>query len=90
MRIQGWHIVVLLVVIVLLFGANRLPDLARSVGQSLKIFKNEVKDLRDDPADGSTGARGTSATSTDPHRTDARDGVDPSVRRSADGDRPGT
>lgn len=48
MRIQFWHIVVLVVVVVLLFGANRLPDLARSVGQSLKIFRNEVKDLKDD------------------------------------------
>ncbi|NCT90720.1 twin-arginine translocase TatA/TatE family subunit [Cellulomonas sp. APG4] len=48
MRLQFWHIVVVLVVIVLLFGANRLPDLARSVGQSLKIFKNEVKELRED------------------------------------------
>ena len=53
MRIQFWHIVVLVVIIVLLFGANRLPDLAKAVGQSLKIFKNEVKDLTEDskPAD---------------------------------------
>ncbi|MBT0995152.1 Sec-independent protein translocase subunit TatA [Cellulomonas sp. DKR-3] len=49
MRVQPWHVVVLLVVILLLFGAKRLPDLAKSVGQSMKIFKNEVKDLRDDP-----------------------------------------
>lgn len=48
MRIQPWHIVVLVIVVVLLFGANRLPDLARSVGQSLRIFKKEVKDLQDD------------------------------------------
>ncbi len=43
-------ILVLVFIVVLLFGANRLPDLARSVGQSLKIFKSEVKDLRDDDA----------------------------------------
>lgn len=48
MRVQFWHIVVLLLVVLLLFGANRLPDLARSVGKSMKIFKDEVKDLRDD------------------------------------------
>lgn len=41
-------IVVLILLVVLLFGSNRLPDLARSVGQSLKIFKSEVKDLRED------------------------------------------
>lgn len=72
MRVQPWHVVVLVVVIVLLFGANRLPDLARSVGQSMKIFKNEVKDLRDDdkpaaraadqtPQDRPDGGTGTSA-----------------------------
>lgn len=49
--LQGWHILVVLVVIVLLFGANKLPGLARSVGQSLKIFKDEVKDLKDSPAE---------------------------------------
>ncbi|WP_435735917.1 Sec-independent protein translocase subunit TatA [Cellulosimicrobium sp. PMB13] len=41
-------IVVLILLVVLLFGSRRLPDLARSVGQSLKIFKKEVKDLRED------------------------------------------
>jgi sec-independent protein translocase protein TatA len=48
MRIQFWHIVVLVVLVVLLFGANRLPELAKALGQSLKIFKNEVKDLTAD------------------------------------------
>lgn len=87
MRIQGWHIIVLLVVILLLFGANRLPDLARSVGQSLKIFKNEVKDLRDDPAD-----RPSDATQAhDPYRgtTPGTTDAPPSVRPT-DGDRPTT
>lgn len=42
------HLLVLLIVLLLLFGARRLPDLARSVGQSLRIFRSEVKDLRDE------------------------------------------
>ena len=56
MRLQAWHLVVLIVVVVLLFGANRLPELARAVGQSLKILKSEVKDLteEDKPAAGPT------------------------------------
>ena len=49
-NLQGWHIVVLVVVILLLFGAKRLPDLAKSVGQSLRIFKREMKDLTGDDA----------------------------------------
>lgn len=39
----GWHALIILVVVILLFGAAKLPLLAKSVGQSLKIFKNEVK-----------------------------------------------
>ncbi|QAY71912.1 Sec-independent protein translocase subunit TatA [Xylanimonas protaetiae] len=42
------HILILVVVLLLLFGARRLPDLAQSVGQSLKVFRKEVKELRDD------------------------------------------
>jgi sec-independent protein translocase protein TatA len=42
------HWIVLLVIVLLLFGAKRLPDLAKSVGQSLKIFKKEIKELNDD------------------------------------------
>ena len=38
------HILLLLLVVVLLFGAKRLPDTARSIGKSLKIFKSELKD----------------------------------------------
>lgn len=45
-----WAIVVLVVLVVMLFGARRLPDVAASVGKSLKIFKREVKDLTEDVA----------------------------------------
>ena len=53
---KPWHVIVLLVVVLLLFGARRLPDLAKSVGQSMKIFKNEVKDLTEDSAPPTTPA----------------------------------
>gem|GEM_PF-707658 len=42
------HIIFLLIVVILLFGYRKLPDIARSVGQSMKVFKKEVKELRDD------------------------------------------
>jgi sec-independent protein translocase protein TatA len=43
-----WHLLILAGVFVLLFGAKRLPDAARSIGKSLRIFKTEVKGLHDD------------------------------------------
>ena len=51
-NLTGWHFLIILVVILLLFGAPKLPGLAGSLGQSMKIFKNEIKsDTVDDPAD---------------------------------------
>jgi sec-independent protein translocase protein TatA len=41
-------LIVLIVVLILLFGAKRLPDAARSLGRSLRIIKAETKGLADD------------------------------------------
>ncbi len=49
---DGWHFVILAVVIVLLFGAKRLPDAARSLGRSMRILKTEVRTMRDDDVPG--------------------------------------
>lgn len=47
--LRPWHIIVLVVVLVLLFGAKRLPGAARSLGRSLRIIKAETKGLVDEP-----------------------------------------
>ncbi|WP_433393768.1 Sec-independent protein translocase subunit TatA [Micromonospora sp. KLBMP9576] len=46
--LKPWHIAVLVVVLILLFGAKRLPDAARSLGRSLRIIKAETKSLHED------------------------------------------
>lgn len=48
---QGLEWLVILAIVVLVFGAAKLPDLARSSGQALRIFKTETKGLRDDEKD---------------------------------------
>ena len=47
--LQPWHWVIVIAVFVLLFGAKKLPDAARSLGQSMRIFKSEVKEMKSDP-----------------------------------------
>ncbi len=47
-NLNGWHFLILLVVILLVFGAPKLPGLAKSLGQSLKIFRNEMKSDKTD------------------------------------------
>ncbi|MDR6690923.1 sec-independent protein translocase protein TatA [Microbacterium sp. 1154] len=54
-NLTGWHALIVLAVIVLVFGAAKLPALARSLGQSVRILKTEVAESRtelpDAPAD---------------------------------------
>ena len=42
------EIVILLIVVLVLFGAKRLPDSARSLGRSMRIFKSEMKEMKED------------------------------------------
>lgn len=79
MRLQAWHAIVLLVVILLVFGASRLPDITRNVGKSMKIFKEEVKDLRDDgnTVKDAVNPSESSDTTVNTTATDAQHGVTP-------------
>jgi sec-independent protein translocase protein TatA len=52
---QGPELIILLVVVMVLFGSKKLPGAARSLGQSLRIFKAETKGLREDYKDGLDG-----------------------------------
>lgn len=47
-NLGGWEFVILIGILVLLFGAKRLPDMARSIGQSARVFKGEMKGMKDD------------------------------------------
>ncbi|GAA1799604.1 twin-arginine translocase TatA/TatE family subunit [Agromyces neolithicus] len=55
-NLNGWHAVIIIAVILLLFGAPKIPQLARSLGQSMRILKTEI---RQEP-----GAKGASDTPT--------------------------
>jgi sec-independent protein translocase protein TatA len=45
-----WHWVVLALVVIALFGYKKLPDAARSLGRSLRIFRTEIKGMTEDDA----------------------------------------
>jgi sec-independent protein translocase protein TatA len=46
--LSPWHVLIVVAVFVLLFGARKLPDAARSLGRSMRILKAETKALRED------------------------------------------
>jgi len=43
-NLNGWHAVIIIAVILLLFGAPKIPQLARSLGQSMRILKTEIRE----------------------------------------------
>ena len=63
-ELSPWHLLILAVVVLVLFGAKRLPDSARSLGRAMRIFKSETRGLHgDEQADDGQAAQGQPAQS---------------------------
>jgi sec-independent protein translocase protein TatA len=73
----------IILAILLLFGYKKLPDASRSLGRSLRIFKGEMKGMKDDDSAGG-GLRGKDAARTTPVRGEIVAPATPAT--SADGD----
>lgn len=56
--LQPWHWLIVIAAFILLFGAKKLPDAARSLGKSMRIFKSEIKEMQSDdkPGDATSDA----------------------------------
>ncbi|WP_217183872.1 Sec-independent protein translocase subunit TatA [Streptomyces sp. AC495_CC817] len=62
----GWpHLLIILAVILLLFGAAKLPALAKSLGQSARVFKGEMKAMKNDDASEAPASGSPAASTTD-------------------------
>jgi len=61
-NLNGWHLLILILVVLLIFGAPKLPGLARSLGQSMRIFRSEVKAMKDDDSTDSQSESTSSPT----------------------------
>ncbi len=65
------EIIVIAVIVVLLFGAPKLPELARSIGKSMRILKDETQSLTGDSESDKTGKSDKTSKSDSALRTDA-------------------
>jgi sec-independent protein translocase protein TatA len=54
-NLSGWHLVAIFAVVLLVFGATRLPALARGIGQSVRILRSEVAEGKADAPDVEAG-----------------------------------
>ncbi|MBU6145025.1 MAG: twin-arginine translocase TatA/TatE family subunit [Acidobacteria bacterium] len=50
-NIGGWEWIILLLIVLIIWGAPKLPGFAKSLGQSMRIFRKEMKQLSDERAD---------------------------------------
>ncbi|MEU6371873.1 Sec-independent protein translocase subunit TatA [Streptomyces sp. NPDC046909] len=65
--LEPWHLLIVAIVVIVLFGSKKLPDTARALGRSMRILKSEAKAMKDDdtaaetpaetPATGASAAR---------------------------------
>lgn len=63
-HLQGWHLVIIIVLALLLFAGPKLPKIARSLGQSMRIFKSEVRQMKDDDKPGTSSTPSSPAAPT--------------------------
>jgi sec-independent protein translocase protein TatA len=64
-NLTGWHLLIIVAVVLLLFGAPKLPGFARSLGQSMRIFRSEVKTMKSESeADAATPAADAATAGT--------------------------
>ncbi|WP_406503086.1 Sec-independent protein translocase subunit TatA [Streptomyces sp. NBC_00212] len=68
--LEPWHLLILAIVIILLFGSKKLPDTARALGKSLRILKSETKAMKQEGAQAAAPADSPPAAQPEaPHRT---------------------
>ncbi|WSQ12931.1 Sec-independent protein translocase subunit TatA [Streptomyces sp. NBC_01231] len=46
--LEPWHLLIIAIVIIVLFGSKKLPDAARGLGKSMRILKSEAKAMKED------------------------------------------
>lgn len=46
--LEPWHLLIVAIVMILLFGSKKLPEAARGLGKSMRILKSEAKAMKDD------------------------------------------
>lgn len=71
--LEPWHLLVLAIVLVVLFGSKKLPDTARALGKSMRILKSETKAMKDESAASEAPASGVAAQVITPAPTAAGD-----------------
>ncbi|MEV6513778.1 Sec-independent protein translocase subunit TatA [Streptomyces sp. NPDC051642] len=63
--LEPWHLLVVAIVIIVLFGSKKLPEAARGLGKSMRILKSEAKAMKDEGGPQSAAERSDTASAPD-------------------------
>lgn len=77
MQLGPWEIIAIVVLVIVLFGAKKLPDAARSIGRSLRIFKSEMKEMSNDDKEAIAPAPQTAVSESLPNSAGVSQPVQP-------------
>jgi sec-independent protein translocase protein TatA len=72
---EGPWLIIIIVVVLLLFGAPKLPGLAKSLGQSLRIFRGEMKNMKNDAQE--EGTKGPDVEAVSEQASTTKSSVEP-------------
>ncbi|MEV0274887.1 Sec-independent protein translocase subunit TatA [Streptomyces sp. NPDC050610] len=64
--LEPWHLIVLVVVALLVFGSKKLPDIARGLGKSARILKSEARAMRSEDSPKTSPAEPAAAPTVTP------------------------
>ena len=65
----GWEILLIVLVLLIFFGAKRIPELAKGLGKGIKEFKDATKEMRDEIEKEDTRPVNKDRSTTEPHTT---------------------
>jgi sec-independent protein translocase protein TatA len=88
-ELSPWHWAIVIIVLVALFGARRLPDAARSIGRSARILKSELRAPDPESPPQATPAQATPAAPTTAPSTTAPSEAPPTTPRVSESEGPG-
>ncbi|AEN10900.1 MULTISPECIES: Sec-independent protein translocase subunit TatA [unclassified Streptomyces] len=66
--LEPWHLLILAIVIIVLFGSKKLPDAARGLGKSMRILKSEAEAMKKDGAERHAAGPAEGAAPAEPAR----------------------
>ncbi|MGX4691135.1 Sec-independent protein translocase subunit TatA [Streptomyces sp. JNUCC 63] len=85
--LEPWHLLIVVMVIIVLFGSKKLPEAARGLGKSMRILKSEARAMKEDGATRHSADPAGHATAPEPaaHVIQAAPGETATARPTAEG-----